>query len=382
MDWLKRYQPLIIAVTGSASRSTTAAAIEAVVAVSYSTRRSAPALVDPVALALAIIGSHHNPDSVTWYKALTSSFAQEITDEEPAVLILDLPADRPGDLDWVARRIAPDITVVTDVGTANLELFVAKENIAHEMSSLVAMTKASGTVIVNNDDELASAMPTLSHAATISFGTTPAADVRLTRANRLPAGGFAIEVRTHQEIAEVQVPQLIARYQLLCFTAAFAVGHALKIPLARAAQVLHTFAPLPGRMTLLPGRNNSRLIDDSAGATPESIKMALETLRALPSRRRIAILGDIGQLSSEAERVHRAIGRMAAHIAPMVIVVGLHMRWAGMEALQLGADVHHFESAADAGKWLADFIAPEDLVLVSGGREMKMNVIVERLKRT
>jgi UDP-N-acetylmuramyl pentapeptide synthase len=127
------------------------------------------------------------------------------------------------------------------------------------------------------------------------------------------------------------------------------------------------------------GRHDVRIIDDSANATPESLQQALETLRALPSRRRIAVLGDIANLGRATERLHREVGRQAAQTANMLIAVGEHMRTAGREALQRGIDVHHFDTPDDAGKWLADFLRAEDTVLVSGGREMQLGRLVERL---
>lgn len=381
LDWLHQYNPLIIAVAGSAGKSTTVAAIQRVLAGRYTTRASSADIqADPIAVALTILGSSKKPQDVSWYQALTTSFALEIAAEEPQALILEIDAARPGDIDWIANQIAPDITVVTNIGSANLELFSTKANVAHEIGSLTAATKAAGTIIINNDDELTRGLGTFTRAATISFGLGPEADVRLKRANRLPAGGFALEVTAHQEIAELRVPAISARSQLLSLVAAMAVGHALKIPLSKSASAFHTFEPLPGRTKLLPGPNSVHLIDDSNNATPESMNQALETLRVVGGQRRIAIIGDIENLGRHAQHAHRLIGRQAAQVASIVIAVGENMRLAGMEALKAGADAHHFMSAEDAGKWLTDFIQPNDTILVSGGREMKMNHIIERLQ--
>jgi UDP-N-acetylmuramoyl-tripeptide--D-alanyl-D-alanine ligase len=387
LDWLTTYHPLVIAVTGTYGKSTAAAAIEKVVAGHHTVRWTPQSTPGPLAVPLSILGLSENPTTMSWYRALTHSFAREIVAPEPEVLILEITAHQPGDIDWLANRLSPDITVVTNVGTANTELFGSRENIAHELSSLVVTTKREGFVIVNNDDVATRGMPTLSPAAAISFGTTAGSDIQLTRANRRREGGFALEVKTHREMAELLVPGVIARHQLHSLLAALAVGHALKIPLKTAAKALHNFEPLTGRTSLMTGRNDSRIIDDSANATPESMQQALETLGALPclsgrqaSCRRIAVIGDISRLGREAEKIHRHLGRSAAQVADMVIAVGENMRWAGMEALQAGADVHHFDSPLDAGKWLAEYLVSDDTILVSGGRDMQMSRVVERLQ--
>ncbi len=380
LDWLKTYHPIVIAVTGTYGKSTAAAAIAAVAATKYRTRWTPQRGVDSIAIPLSILGVPADAASLNWYQALTRSFTNEIAEEEPEVLILELPAHKPGDLDWAGQRIKPDITVVTNVGTANLDLFLNQENIAHELSSLVATTRETGAVIVNYDNEITREMPTLSRAAALSFGASVGADVQLVRATRMPSGGFALEVKTHREMAELHVPNIIARHQLLSLMAALTVGHALKIPLSESAGALRNFAALPGRTASVTAPSGATIIDDSANATPESMLQALETLRALPAKRRIAVLGDIDHLAHETERAHRKIGKLAAQTATMFIAVGEHMRWAGMEALQAGIDVHHFASPEDAGKWLRGYVHSEDTILVSGGREMRMNHLVERLR--
>lgn len=380
-DWLKKYKPLVIAVTGSTGKSTTVAAIERVLAGHYTTRSSDPAReADPVAVALTILGSRANPADISWYQALTASFALEVATEEPQALILEVSPARPGDIDWIANHLAPDITVVTNVGSANLELFSTKENIAHEIGSLASATKAAGAIIVNNDDELTRGLGTFTKAAAISYGLGAEADLRLTRANRLPAGGFALEVAAHSEIAELRLPAVYARAQLFSVVAAMTVGHALKIPLAASAAALQPFVPLAGRTHLLKGRANITYIDDSFTATPESMAQSLETLRTVGGNRRIAMIGDIENLGRHRDRLHRLLGRQAAAVAAIVIAVGENMRVAGAEALKAGADAHHFTSAEDAGKWLADFLQPHDALLVSGGRHMNMNAIIDRLQ--
>jgi len=235
--------------------------------------------------------------------------------------------------------------------------------------------------VVNGDDELAREMPTATRAAAISYGASPAADVQLVRANRLPSGGFALEVKTHREMAELHLPNIIARHQLSSVVAALAVGHALQIPLKESAAALHTFSAPPGRTALVRAGNGATIIDDSANATPESMLQALETLRALPGKRRIAALGDIANLGRYTEATHRRIGRFAAQTAPMFIAVGESMRWAGMEALQAGIDVHHFDTPDNAGKWLIDVVRPEDSILVSGGEDIQMSRLVDRLRK-
>ena len=254
--------------------------------------------------------------------------------------------------------------------------------VAHEQNSLIAALPPNGTACLNADDQLVVQMADHTKAQVIWFGKSAKADIRLARAQRLPGLGYACEFAVRGAPLELHLPNIIARHQLSNITAVLAIVAALESDVKHAAGRLIKLKPPPGRMRLLAGRNNARLLDDSYNASPESMLAALGTLSELSTQgRRIAILGDIDNLGAQALSWHKKIGERAAEVADVFIAVGVNMlQHAGTAALQQkSTDVHRFKDSRNVGKWLSDFLQQDDLVLINGSRAMHMEEVVGRL---
>lgn len=385
-DFLARYHPTVIGVTGSSNKTLTVEAIRRAILPERTVRASAPSSNMPLGIAAAILGTPRPSSTRGWFDLLTKSVAVELKENEPDTVMVEVGAHRPGDIDWVAQQLPLDIAVVTNVHSKNLSYFSRKEMVAHEHTSLVATLRKDATAILNGDDPLVAQMRTHTKANVITFGQGPEVDVRLTRAQRLPAGrqglphhGFACEINVMGRVCEVHVPNLINRQQLYVLLSALATAHVLSLDESRSASRLQGLTSPPGVMRLLPGARGALLLDDSYAATAEDTMIALESLRSLPGRRKIAIIGDVVDLGSEAFSWHKRIGKFAGEIAQVVVMVGEDVKDAGTEAVLVGADVHHFAHSEDVGKWLADFIHEGDVVLIKGSRVMRMEEVTRRL---
>ena len=154
----------------------------------------------------------------------------------------------------------------------------------------------------------------------------------------------------------------------------------MQVDMKQAIEQLQSIKPPPGRMRILRGYNNAKLLDDSYSASPEGILAALNLLNELPSKRKIAILGDMLDLGAQTLSTHRQVGDRSADIADVLITVGDNMRHAGAAAMEKGSiDIHHFDKSQDVGKWLHDFMLQDDLVLIKGSRDMHMENVTRRL---
>lgn len=379
-DYLRRYQPLIIGVAGSTGKTMTKEAIKLCLEQDHLVRAAPGSYNTPIGVALSLLGLTARQAERHWLRLLTGSRIKELVDEEPRIVILELGADRPGDIDFLVRQLPFTIGVVTNVQSTHLRLFSNQDMVAHENLSLVVDVPESGYTILNADDPQVAQMAEHSKGTTIYFGQSPQADVRLLRAARLNSHGFACEIKVRGTLHELHLPHIVARYQLSNILAALAVVVALEANLKTAFQSLSKLQPPPGRMRLLPGREGSRLLDDSYNASPESTLAALDTLQELPARRRLAILGDMLDLGIQTFPQHQIVGERAAQVADVFVTVGDNMRTAAATALNTDdTDVHHFQDSRDVGKWIADFLQPEDLVLIKGSRDMRMEEVTKRL---
>ena len=387
-DYVKRYHPKLIGITGSTGKTMTKEAIALALGDNPALRISPLSYNTPIGVALSILGIKRQATTAGWLRLLVGSRTKELIEKEPNIIVLELGADRPGDIDFFARKLPFTIGVITNVRSTHLRLFVNKEMVAHEKMSLIADLPKDGYAILNADDTLVADMAKHTKANVIYFGEADRADVRLRRAQRLTNLGFACELLIQGRVYELHLPAIIARYQLTNILAALSVVVAIKGNINQAIKRLPKLVPPPGRMRLLKGVNNSRLIDDSYNASPESTLAALNTLAELPLQsaaskkpRRIAILGDMLDLGGVSVKWHKKIGRHAADIADVLVMVGENMRHAGASALKTNdaTDIHHFDNSRNVGKWLKDYIHAGDLVLIKGSRDMHMEEVVKRL---
>ncbi len=388
-DYVARYRTTLIGVAGSAYTTLAQHAIATALRTHRKVRQAEHYSTSPIDVVHAILGVDAAAGRHLWLRLLTGSRIRELREEEPDSIVTALPTTRPGDIDTAASRLPFSLGVITNIHTAHLSLFGSKDMLAHEVSSLIASLPQSGYAILNADDPAVYDLRQQTKAQVILFGNSSPATVRLRRCERLSSFGLACEVALHNKIHELYLPHIVARQQLEAILAALATTVAAGGDVAAAIQQLRKVVPPPGQLRLLPGAGDSLILDDSYDATPESMLAALNTLDELSAprslggsrhiHRRIAILGDIVDLGGATAEQHERIGQAAAQSAHVVVVVGEAMRAAGAQALRDGADVHHFDSSRDVGKWLASFLKSSDLVLVSGSRAMHMEETVHRL---
>lgn len=378
-DWLKKYKPVVIGVTGSTGKSTAVAAITQALQGSYSVRSSSHSYTSPIDVALTIAGADLQQARPGWFSLLTNSFVKELREAEPQVLVLEVGADHPGDIDWLAQKVPFKIGVATNVGTAHLDMYVTKEMLAHEKTSLIVSLPKHGYAILNMDDPLVAVMGNGTPAQIVKFGSTRDAEVQIVRSERLSQGGLAVEIAVHGRRYEMHLPNVLAKHQLTAITAALTVAHVMGVDPNAAIKRLQSFRPPAGRLQRIVGISGSSILDDSQNSTPESMNEALQLLHELSATRKVAVLGDIAKIGKETNEVHKQIGLQAAQVANLIILIGESMRMAGTVALKQKADVHHFNTADAAGRWLTSFIKQGDLILVSGSRGMQMEKVVELL---
>lgn len=381
--YVARHKPLLVGVTGSFGKTMTKDAIAKALSRHHRVRASRESYNTPIGVALSILGVERARSRFGWVRLLASSRFRELAeDPEPDVLVLELGADRPGDIDFFARELPFRVGVITGVGSAHLEYFVEKENVAHEKMSLALSLSREGIAVLNFDDPLVREMAShITRARVVSYGTREDADVRLVRAHRLGVKGFAVEIDSAGVRIEGTVPHIAARHQLMSIMAALAVAHALGLDVQKAFGRVRELTSPPGRMQVLPGKGGAIILDDTYNAPPEAVVAALNTLGSMQGKRKIAILGDMLELGAHAIAWHKDVGRQVAAIADVFVGVGPTMKHAQASALTSGEkiDCHHFDDSRDAGTWLAPFLKEGDIVLVKGSRAMRMEYVVQRL---
>lgn len=390
---LARYHPKIVGVTGTVGKTSTKEAISAVLSAEKRVRSNAANFNNELGLSLAILSDAktiYRPAALFWFGVIIQSIIQLIvrSSKYPEVLVLEYGADKPGDIDRLVAIARPDIAVVTAIGEvpAHVEFYAGAKAVAKEKSKLVKAVSPSGFVVLNHDDLTVLDMKLAARGRVVSFGFLEGSDVRVLNyeysyREDFPEG-IAFKVNYGGGYVPVKIRNCFGRAHAYAAVAAAAVGLIFEFNLITVADALATYKPLPGRMRLFAGIKQSLVLDDSYNASPLSMRAALETLKELPAKRKVAILGDMLEIGRYAMEAHSSIGEIAADVCDLLITVGPRAKFIAEAARNKGMDqkkIISFDVVSDAVPHMHEKIESGDLVLVKASRAIHLERIVREL---
>lgn len=296
----------------------------------------------------------------------------------PAVLVLEMGADHPGDLQRLIDVAQPSISVLTSTAPEHLEFFGDEEQVIDEESLIVRSLPPEGTAVMNGDDSSAVELQKKLSGAKLTYGWAMSSHIRadglfVTRADNGRPTGMVVKVAVDGSVIPVPVPGVLGRHQAYPILAAVAVARVLGDDLLTVTQRLSTYQPPPGRMRLFEGVNNSTLIDDSYNASPAAVQAAIVTLDELemPGQKYL-VLGQMSELGSAATRWHDQIGQeLGRKKISMLVTVGPLAKRIGTAAIAAGwvaGQVQNVDTAEAAAAIIRPKLNSGDAVLVKGSR--------------
>ncbi len=390
---IRKYNPIVIGITGSVGKTSTKEAVFAVLKSKYSVRRSRGNLNNEFGIPLTIFGDFYEDyfDSggfLFWLGAIFKGLRILIKKVKyPEILILELAADKPGDIEYLVNLVKPKIGVMTAIGEmpVHVEFFSGPEHIAEEKSKLISALPNDGFAILNFDDEIVFDMSEKSKAQIVTFGIDSRANINIsnfdfTLENQKPLG-ISFKLTYNGNLVPIRLHNTLGKSQAYAAAAAAALGVALNMNLVEISQSLTEYQSPPGRLKLLKGIRNSLIIDDTYNSSSLSTHTALDTVRALPAKRRIAILGDMLELGQFSEQAHRQAGNLAGELVEYLFTVGRLSKFTYDSAFnQLPKDnIESFNGIKEAREFIKNFIQEGDLILVKGSQSVRMEKIVEEI---
>lgn len=392
--YIRRFDPVTIGVTGNAGKTSTKEMIGAVVGKIKKVRVGGGNLNNEVGLPFNIISASADEYYETggglffgvkeFFKAVFGLFGSDY----PEVLVLEYGADHPGDIKRLAAKFPPHISVVTTVGDTpvHIEFFKNAEALADEKANLLKVLSHDDYAILNHDDRRVAAMHAKTKARTMTYGfgegsTVLASDFEYRMSESGKPEGVTFKLHRGSNFVPVVIEGSLGKSQAYSAAAAAAVGTVLGMNMVQISDALGRYRGPNGRLKIIPGINNSTIIDDSYNASPASTRLALETLRDLPGLRKVAVLGDMLELGSHSEQAHGEIGELTATCANILVCVGSRTRAMADAAVpMLGKDnVYHFETSDAAKTVIRKHIREHDLVLVKGSQGVRMEKIVAEI---
>ncbi len=394
---LRKYKPKIVAVTGSVGKTSAKDAIYEVLSRDARVRKSEKSFNSEVGLPLTILGvpnAWSNP--FRWlHNIIDGLFLILFTVDYPEWLILEVGADRPGDIRSLVAWLPVNVAVITRLPEVpvHVEFFDSAEAIIEEKAALIDALRPGGVLALFADDprtlNLQHRLPA-PDARIITFGFSPSAEVRgehltLLREEGPGTPGWPVGMSATISAGGVSVPLTIigavGAHAFLPALAAAAVGLSLHKPLQETVGALKSYDPPPGRMRLVRGVKDTLIIDDTYNASPAATMAALDTLALVaPKGRRIAAIGDMLELGRQSVEEHRKIGAYAVKTADLLVTVGFRARDIAQGALDAGmsdGSILQYEDSGKAGDELQNLIKAGDCILIKGSQSTRMERMVE-----
>ncbi|MFA5132442.1 MAG: Mur ligase family protein [Candidatus Paceibacterota bacterium] len=392
---LAKHKPFIIGVTGNLGKTSTKDAIYAVMKQHFYVRRSEKSMNSEFGVPLTILGEKSGWNSpLHWAVILVRGFFTVWQKNYPTHLVLEIGADRPGDIQSIASWLHPDICVVTQFGQVpvHIEFFENRDAVVAEKAYLVQALKESGLFIYNADDHDGQKLAGVTTSRKVSVGIHDVADIKAenVKVYGSPFAGTEADVTIDGAVHHLVLPEVIGKSSVYSALPALAVARELSIPLEVACAALRDADKPKGRMRLLSGMNGSIIIDDTYNASPKATEHGLKTLGELDlsnsSRqtygRKIAVLGDMLELGQYTRDEHYKIGQEAAKACHKLYTVGIRARVMAEGALDAGMsdeNIMQCDSSIDAGKELVQVLAEGDVVYMKGSQGVRMERAVKMI---
>jgi UDP-N-acetylmuramoyl-tripeptide--D-alanyl-D-alanine ligase len=352
----------VIAITGSAGKTTTKETIAAFLERRHSVVKNKGNLNNHIGLPLSLMQTRNAPD----------------------VAVLELGMNHAGEISTLVAIAEPDVRVWTNVGDAHLGFFASPDAIADAKAEILERATGATTLVCNADDPRVMARVRGFAGRTITFGIAADADVRAAVVEDRGLAGMTARVVTAAGEQALQTP-LLGRANLSNVLAAAAVAIDFGMPLDDVAAAASRLRPAARRGAVLRLGHGVTVVDDSYNSSPAALARALEVIaHEAGATRKVAVLGEMLELGDHAARLHTASGRLAAAsgLDLLYVVGGAPAQALARSAVDAGmaaSAVTYFPTSDEAAAAIAGAIRSGDLVLVKGSRGVRTDVVVDRL---
>src|SRR3984885_934941 len=339
----------LVAVTGSAGKTTTKEAIAHVLSSGFRVLKSEGNLNNHFGLPLMLLKLEPEYDTA----------------------VIEMGMSHAGEIRALAKIAQPEIGVVTNVAPVHLEFFDSLAGIARAKYELVESLPASGTAVLNADDEYVSQFGRDFKGKVVMYGTKATADVSAKGIRSKGWAGTEFDVVIGGVVEHANLP-LVGEHNVLNALAAVAVGLERGLKASEAASALATMAPADKRGQVLQV-GNITVINDCYNSNPKALESMVDALAAMAAKRRIVVAGEMLELGLAGEEMHRRGGDHISEkkIDVLIGVRGLAQAMVGA-AEQAGARAEFVASSEEAGEWLAREARDGDVILLKASRGVKL----------
>lgn len=349
----------VVGITGSVGKTSTKEMIASVLAQKYQVLKTDGNFNNEIGLPLTIfrIREHHE------------------------VAVLEMGINHFGEMSRLAKIARPDICVITNIGFCHLEFLIDRTGVLKAKTEAFDYLADNASVILNGDDDMLATIKNVQGKKPYFFGLNKEVDLYADNIRSLGLAGTSCSIHNGSESFEtiISIPGNHMVYNALAGTA---VGYALGLTSEEIKNGIEALVPVSGRNNLIQTENFT-IIDDCYNANPVSMKASLEVL-ADAEGRKVAILGDMGELGKDEDQLHFDVGVHAAELnIDTICCVGPLAKYIadGAKSIKEGySRILHFPTREEMLASLDTIVIKNDTILVKSSHMMGFSVVVDYLK--
>ena len=349
-----RFDLPVVQVTGSAGKTTTKEMVACVLGRHFRTLKTQANFNNDIGTPLTLL---------------------ELAPEHQAAVI-ETGMNHFGEIRYLGEMVRPDIAVITNVGDAHIEnLGNTRQGILRAKCEIFENLAPDGVAVLNGDDPLLNTV-TLPQRI-LRCGTGAGCDVRVTEVDDRGLEGVACTVTTAKTSYRLETSSPGA-YMIYPLAMAAAIGEYLGLTAEEITAGAADYVPVGSRMHLIPVDGQRLIIDDCYNANPQAMAEALRMLAKSRHRRKVAVVGDMGELGELTEQAHRDVGTLARELKlDVVVAVGEKMR----ALRETDPSALWFPDTASALPALPDLFVGDTAVMVKASHAMHFENIVKELEK-
>jgi UDP-N-acetylmuramoyl-tripeptide--D-alanyl-D-alanine ligase len=349
----------LLAVTGSAGKTTTKEILAHILATRFRVMKSSGNLNNHIGLPLQLLKLEAEHD----------------------LAVVEMGMNHAGEIRALGALAHHDLAVVTTVAPVHLEFFGSLKEIARAKYEIIETLHSGGVAVLNADDEYVCQFGRDFKGKVVTFGTKRAADVSAHNIRLNGAEGSTFDLVAGSVEEPVTFP-LVGEHNIYNALAAAAAAIERGLTPSQAAVALSSIAPPDKRGQVLQ-IGGATIINDCYNSNPRALAAMIDTLASMKAQRRILVVGEMLELGPTAEALHRESGKHAAE-KKIDLVIGVRgmARAVAEAACGAGTQAQFVETPEQAGEWLAQNLRPGDAVLLKASRGVKLERALEGLEKS
>lgn len=293
--------------------------------------------------------------------------------ENQEMAVLEAGIDFVGEMDILNKLLLPDVAVVTNIGTSHIGKFGSQEIIFQEKTNIAKGLKGKKILLLNGDDNY------------LKKYTNPNVNVKyfsINDARNIETKGDRIEYDTSIYGKEEHIViNALGNHNILNSLVAIKIGEIYQLPVEKIKSGIAKYKNFNRRMEKI-NLGNVTIIDDTYNASPSSTESGLKSVNEIKGKRKIAVLSDILELGNFSKDIHLKLGEIFKDLEfDVIIAFGNDIKYLIENAKKYVNNIYYCKDSIDAEKKLREIIKENDVIYFKGSNGMKVNTIVENLKK-